>query len=292
MNEHVKGLALTALGVLFIVPDSLFVRLIETTPITISFWRNLIAGGLILSFVLLMDGPRAVTSLRATGRAGLVYVVLFGIASISFVMAVAHTSVANVVFILAAMPVFAALFSRLFLGEAMSSRMVLTMMGVFVGLGIILRGSHETAGAHWTGDLMALVVAACFAAALTAVRSLRARSMLPAVPVSLIGTALLMAPFADMAGSFPSQWPLLLGHGFFIAVAASLMTLGPRYISSAEVSLLILLESVLAPLLVWVALGEDPGIWTLVGGAVVLAVLLVSNLWVLMRFRRVQSSSR
>jgi drug/metabolite transporter (DMT)-like permease len=292
MNEHVKGLALTAIGVLFIVPDSLFVRLIDASPITISFWRNLVAGVLILSFVLLMDGPRAVTSLRSTGRAGLAYVVLFGIASISFVMAVSHTSVANVVFILAAMPVFAALFSRLFLAEPLSTRMMLTMLGVFMGLGIILRGSHETAGAHWTGDLMALAVAACFAGALTAVRSLRARSMLPAIPISLIGTAVLMAPFADIAGSFLSQWPLLLGHGFFIAVAASLMTLGPRYISSAEVSLLILLESVLAPILVWAALGEDPGIWALIGGAVVLAVLLVSNLWVLMRYRRVQSSSR
>lgn len=51
----------------------------------------------------------------------------------------------------------------------------------------------------------------------------------------------------------------------FIAVATCFLTLGPRYISSAEVSLLILLESVLAPLLVWAVVGEDPGRWAIVG---------------------------
>lgn len=289
MTEHVKGLALTTLGVLFIVPDSLFVRLIDAPAITTAFWRNLIAGGLILAFVLATQGPRAITSLVQTGRAGLVYLVFFGMAAIGFVLAVSLTSVANVVFILAATPVFAALFSRIFLGEPISMRMVLTMVGVFVGLGIILRGSHETAGASWHGDLVALGVAACFAAAMTALRCLRARSMLGAVPVALIGAALVLWPFTDVMAPVAGQWPLLLAHGAFISCASSLMTMGPRYITSAEVSLLLLLESVLAPLLVWALLGEDPGIWALWGGAVVIAVLLASNLWLL---RRVQSSSR
>lgn len=289
MSEHVKGLALTTLGVLFIVPDSLFVRLIDAPAITTAFWRNMIAGGLILAFVLATQGPRAVTSLAQTGRAGLAYLVFFGMAASGFVLAVSLTSVANVVFILAATPVFATVFSRVVLAEPISIRMVLTMAGVFVGLGIILRGSHETAGASWQGDLVALGVAACFAAAMTALRVLRGRSMLAAVPVSLIGAALVLLPFADVMGPLAAQWPLLLGHGAFIACASSLMTMGPRYITSAEVSLLLLLESVLAPLLVWALLGEDPGIWALWGGAVVIAVLLASNLWLLLRF---QSSRR
>lgn len=69
-------------------------------------------------------------------------------------------------------------------------------------------------------------------------------------------------------------------------MATCLLTLGPRYISAAEVSLLILLESVLAPLLVWAAIGEDPGPWALVGGSVVIGALLLSNLWALWSHRR------
>ena len=63
------------------------------------------------------------------------------------------------------------------------------------------------------------------------------------------------------------------------------MALGPRYIPSAEVALLLLLESVLAPLLMWVAMGEVPGGWTLTGGAVVLGALALSN-WSAMRASR------
>ena len=109
------------------------------------------------------------------------------------------------------------------------------------------------------------------------------------MPVALIGAALVLLPFADVMAPLATQWPLLLAHGAFISCASSLMTMGPRYITSAEVSLLLLLESVLAPLLVWALLGEDPGLWALWGGAVVIAVLLASNLWLLMRF---QSSRR
>ncbi|MFU8898477.1 MAG: DMT family transporter [Roseinatronobacter sp.] len=286
MNTHLKGLLITTLGVLFVVPDSLFIRLIEADALAIAFWRGLVAGGLVFVFVLLREGVGAFAQVLRAGRPTLGYILFFGISAPGFVLAVTMTSVANVVFILAAMPVFAAIFSRIWLREPISARMVWTMLGVFAGLGVILWGSHERAGATWQGDLVALGVSASFAAALTSVRGLRTRSMLPAVPLALIGAALLIWPFTDVMAPVAAQWPLLLGHGLFIAFAAGLMVLGPRYLSSAEVSLLILLESALAPLLVWFAIGEDPGPWALVGGAMVISVLLVSNLVMLAQVRR------
>ena len=286
MNTHLKGLLITTLGVLFVVPDSLFIRLIEADALAIAFWRGLVAGGLVFVFVLLREGVGAFAQVLRAGRPTLGYILFFGISAPGFVLAVTMTSVANVVFILAAMPVFAAIFSRIWLREPISARMVWTMLGVFAGLGVILWGSHERAGATWQGDMVALGVSASFAAALTSVRGLRTRSMLPAVPLALIGAALLIWPFTDVMAPVAAQWPLLLGHGLFIAFAAGLMVLGPRYLSSAEVSLLILLESALAPLLVWFAIGEDPGPWALVGGAMVISVLLVSNLVMLAQVRR------
>ncbi|MGP9790733.1 DMT family transporter [Roseinatronobacter sp. NSM] len=286
MNDHLKGLLITGLGVLFIVPDSLFVRLIDADGLTIAFWRNLTSGAFIMLFVLATQGRSAVASVLCSGSAGLTYVVFFGTSATGFVLAVTLTSVANVVFIIATMPVFAAILSRVFLGEIISRRMMWTMGGVFVGMAIILAGSQKTAGAHWHGDLMAVGVAFCFASAMTALRKLRGRPTMPLLPVALLGSALVLAPFADIMGPVSAQWWLLLGHGAFITFASSLMTLGPRYITSAEVTLLILLESILAPILVWVLLGEDPGELTLVGGAVVIAVLLLSNLVVMWQLRR------
>ena len=285
MNDHVKGLLITTLGVLFLVPDSLFVRLIGAEALAIAFWRGLIAGVLILSFVLIRQGTAPVRAVLRAGPPAYAYMVLFGISAPGFVLAVSMTSVANVVFILAAMPVFAAIFSRVWLGEVISRRMIWTMLGVFVGLSVIVMGSTAQPGANWHGDALALVVAGCFAAALTAVRTLRATPMLPAVPIALIGGALLMLPFVDVLGPLGQWWPLFLGHGAFIALASGLMVLGPRYVSSAEVALLILLESIFAPLLVWAIVGENPGPWALTGGAVVVSVLVVSNAVVLLRRR-------
>ncbi|MEI4232386.1 DMT family transporter [Roseovarius sp. D22-M7] len=286
MSEHLKGLLITALGVLFVVPDSLFVRLIDGDAVTIAFWRGIVGGGAILTGVLIAQGTRGFRAVARTGRAGLIYTVLIGASAPGFVIAVSWTSVANVVFILASMPVFAAIFSRIFLAEPISHRMIWTMLGVFAGLAVIARGSGETEGAHWSGDLVALAVSACMAAALSAARELKHVSMIPAIPVAMLGASLLIWPVATPAPVWFANWPLVVAHGAFISVSTCLLTLGPRYIVSAEVSLLILLESVLAPLLVWAVVGEDPGRWAILGGAVVIGVLFVSNLWALRMQRR------
>ncbi|RBI77450.1 EamA/RhaT family transporter [Roseovarius sp. TE539] len=288
MNDHLKGLLITTLAVLLVVPDSLFVRLIDAGQLTTAFWRGITSGGLILAGLLVWQGTRGFAPIFRTGWPGLIYIVLMGATAPGFVFAVSQTSVANVVFIFASIPIFAAVFSRIFLGEPISRRLILTMAVVLVGLGIIAYGSHESQIASWRGDLWALGVAASYAAALTAVRRLRATSMIPAIPIAYIGAALVMWPMADPGPAFAVQWPLFLGHGAFIAMATCLLTLGPRYITSAEVSLLILLESVLAPLLVWVVVGEDPGRWAILGGAVVIGALFVSNLIALRRRRGTQ----
>lgn len=286
MTDHLKGLLITTLGVLFVVPDSLFVRLITADPMVTSFWRALIAGGIVLVILLAWMGPGAFRAVLGTGWIGALYVVLIGSTAPAFVMAVTHTSVANVVFIFACMPIFATLFSRLALAEPIRLRMVLTMLAVLAGLGIIAYGSGTSEVASWRGDLWALYIAVAYALALTLVRQLRAVSMIPAIPVALIGAAVLLAPFIDPLPALSANWPLFLGHGATIAVATTLMTVGPRYISSAEVALLILLESVLAPLLVWAVVGEDPGPWAILGGTVVVGALVGSNLIALRGARR------
>jgi drug/metabolite transporter (DMT)-like permease len=277
MNSHVKGILITALGVLIVTPDSLFVRLIDGDPLVTGFWRGLIAGLVVFIAVLLFQGPRAFSVVFRSGKPGLIYMVLVASTAPAFALAVTNTSVANVVFILAATPIFAAIYSRIFLGEPIERRMVLTLIVVVIGLGVITIGSSESEIASWKGDLWAVYIAAAFAAALTAVRKIKDVSMVPAVPFAYIGAALVLLLFTSPFEAFAANWPLYLGHGVMIGAASCLLTLGPRYITSAEVSLLVLLESVLAPILVWWVLGEDPGTLAIAGGAMVIVALLVSN---------------
>ena len=286
MNDQTKGLLITTLGALFVVPDSLFVRLIDADALVVSYWRGMIAGVAIALGVLLFQGVSPFLALLRTGWYGVIYTVSVGASGVLFIWAVGLTSVANVVFIIASMPVFAAIYSRMFLGEPISRRMILTMIGVMGGLAIIAFGSGDSANASWRGDLMALGVSALFAAGLTAARRVRTVSMVPAVPIAYIGASLALLPFIDPFTVPETQMWMVPTHGSFIVLSGVFLALGPRYITSAEVALLILLESVLAPLLAWAVVGENPGSWTLVGGAVVIASLAISNLVVLHQQKR------
>ena len=238
MGNHLKGLVFTSLGVLLVVPDSLFVRLIEAEPMVTAFWRGLTAGVFVLLALLSIRGLQDFRAVFRTGWPGLIYTVLIATTAPAFVLAVANTSVANVVFILASMPIFSAIFSRMFLGEPILMRMVLTMAAVILGLAIIVYGSSSTQTASWKGDIWAVYVSVAFAAALTAVRTVKATSMIPAIPFAYIGVAIVVGMFVSPVEAFATQWPLFLGHGAFIGAASCLLTLGPRYISSTEVSLL------------------------------------------------------
>lgn len=285
MTETSKGLLITTLGVLLIVPDSLFVRLIDASGMTIAFWRLFLSGGLLTIGILALYGKAPFQAVLSTGRYGLIYMTGVGSSGILFTLAVTLTSVANVVFIIASLPVFAAVYSRIFLSEPFSPRMLSTMAAVMVGLAVIAYGSGEIAHASLAGDALALSVSALFAAALTAARQVKHVSMVPAAAVGNVICALLILPVAEPFSVPVHQVPLVTAHAAFILGGSVLLATGPRFITSAEVGLLVLLESALAPLLVWVVVGENPGVYTFMGGSIVIGALFISNLVALKRAR-------
>ena len=143
MSEYQKGILLTFFGVLIVTPDSLFVRLISSDVLTIAFWRSFAAGLLILAALIFFAGFKNIKSLFLMGKLGWLYCFLIGSTSPAFVCAVKNTSVANVVFIFAAMPIFAALFSYFLLGEKIATRVKKTIANVSLGLILIAYGSTE-----------------------------------------------------------------------------------------------------------------------------------------------------
>jgi drug/metabolite transporter (DMT)-like permease len=286
LNDHVKGILITAIGVLLVVPDSLFVRLIYAEPIVIAFWRSLTSGIFVLIIVIYFYGLSGFKDIINTGFYGLFYGILIASTAPAFVLAVSNTSVANVVFIFASMPVFAAIFSRIFLGEPIKILLVITMGVVAVGLFFIAYGSTKVQIASWNGDIWAIYVSAAFAAALTLVRSAKIVSMVPAIPFAYLGGALVLSFFISPLEVRSQDWNLILMHGTLIGASSCLLTLGPRFISSSEVALLILLESVLAPILVWLILGEHPGQYAIIGGFIIISALCFFNLYNLSKLPR------
>lgn len=277
LPDHLKGLVITTLGVLVLTPDSLLVRLIQIDPWTMVFWRGLLMFLAIGGFTLAYYRGEAPARLRATGRAGVAAVALFGTGTVLFVLALYNTSVANVLVIVAASPLIAAVYSRLFLAEPVALRTWAAIAAAIAGIAIL--ASDSARGGTILGDLAALGTAACVGIGFSVVRHARARNMVPAMAVSGLVSALVALPLAAPASVPGDQiWLLLLLGLVVLPVSFGLLTLGPRYITAPEVGLIMLLETVLGPLWVWLVLTEEPSTHALVGGAVVIVALVGHSL--------------
>jgi len=270
--EHIRGLVLTVLGVAVLSPDALLVRLITADTWTVLWWRGLLMGIGLFVYVALRDRHGIVGSVRALGPIGFLSVPLFAGTVTLFVTSLALTTAANTLVILSVAPLFAAVFGRVFLREAVPPRTWIAIFAGIVGIVVIFAGSLG-GGALW-GDLCAVGSAACIAGHFVVARHLRAVSVVPAVALSgflMCAVATFWAAPFDVS---TSDFVLLGVLGLVvIPVSHALITEGPRYLPAAEVGLILLLEMVLGSVWVWWALGEVPATATFLGGAVILVTL-------------------
>ena len=289
MNEHSRGYLITGGGVLILSPDALLIRLLGDAPWNILFWRGLGFALVVLLVVALRHGRNLPAACRAVGLPGLVIGPLFALGTVFFVISITSTSVANTLVIIATSPLFAALLSFVMMGEMLAFSTALAIMAGLLGVVVTVWGSLGEG--RLLGDLAALGTAVCMALNFTLIRRARARDLMPVYALSGLLITLAALPFAEPFAFTGIQWAwlallVLLVH----PVAFLLITLGPRYLSAPEVSLLMLLETVFGPLWVWLALGERPPDGTLLGGAVILGALAANAAWRLRAVRLRRSS--
>ena len=280
-STHFKGLLITASGVLIISPDGLLTRLIEADHWTMIFWR-----ALFLSFgmwlVLSFTSPNRVWQQYRTLRGGAwLKVIAYSLGTISFIFAITHTSVANTLIILSTTPLFAAIISRFLLREKMELRTLIAIALVALGIAVIASGSNDQQSSR-LGDLVAILGAFFLACGFTFVRRFPQASTFAAISVSGVLTAILILPLAAPLSVTQSDMGYLLLMGvYMLPLGTALMFIGPRYIPAAEVGLLLLLETVMGPVWVWLVLDEVPGPRTLLGGAIVVSTLAINTAWAL-----------
>ena len=276
---HAKGLLITAAGVLIISPDGLLTRLIETDHWTMIFYRALFLSFGMWLGVSFTSPNRVRQQYRTVRGPGLLMVGMYSLGTISFIYAITHTSVANTLIILSTTPLFAALISLVVLKERIELRTLVAIALVALGIGVIGTGSSQQPGAL-VGDFAAVMGSFFLASGFVFVRRFPEISVFPAISCSGILTALLMLPFAAPLSVSQSDLGYLMIMGLYmVPIGTTLMYIGPRYIPAAEVGLLLLLETILGPLWVWLVLDEQPGQLTLLGGAIVVSTLAINTLW-------------
>jgi drug/metabolite transporter (DMT)-like permease len=239
------------------------------------FGRAVFAAAALLAYVAIVERGRVLQAFRSIGLAGVAVAVCVAVASASFIAALNYASVARVLFILAVSPILAALLARVTLGEPITRRTALAMAMAMVGVAVMLGSPGEGSLA---GDGLAFLVALSFAAMIVITRWRHEISMAPATCLAQLMLIAAFLPFAtpsEIAGD-DVFWLATLGIGQ-IGLGFALLTVGARLIPAAQVGLITLLEVVLGPLWVWLALDERPSTLTLAGGAIVIAAIVIQT---------------
>ena len=211
-----------------------------------------------------------------TWRALVAGVILAGM-SMLFILALARTTAAMVTFMLAAAPIFGALFGRVFLRESVSLPTAIAVVVTLTGVGVMVSSGIEAGDT--SGVVMAALIPVGFGLYNVLIRS-SGESLDPIVPAIVSGIVLTVVCGGIVLANtgFGLGWrDIVLGAlsgGLLLGVGLPLFNLGHRSVPTAQVSLLNLTEVVLTPVWVWIWPGEIPSGGTLIGGAIVLAAVV------------------
>jgi drug/metabolite transporter (DMT)-like permease len=272
MTTSQRGRLFVALAAVAWSSAGLFQRELSVSTATQVAGRAVFAAIGLLVYVALSERGSVVHAIRAIGRGGVAIVVLLALSSGSFLVALNHASVANVLFFQALAPILAAAMGT-FLGEPVSRRTWLAMAIAVAGVAVMVGGPGRPS---LLGQGLSLVVSVSFAATLVITRHRRDVSMAPATCLSQLLVLAVAAPFAAPGAAGALDVTLLAALGITqIGLGFVFLTIGGRLIPAGEVALITLLEIVLGPLWVWVFLSEQPSAATLVGGVIVLGAVLL-----------------
>lgn len=274
---HRRGLLLVAGAAIVWSSGGLLARMIETDPWTKLFWRSLFAFVFLLAYAWFKNRGRLVATFRELGWPGVMLGLCFATASTAFIVGLNYTTVANIMFVQAGAPFIAGLLGWLIMKERVRLRSWVAMGAALAGIGVISRGSLEAGNA--IGDLLAITCALGFAGAIVTTRRHKHLRMAPATCLATLFTALFSLPFAHLAAPDTSDFFYLVLFGVGqMGIGLILFTGGVRLVPAAEAGLMSILEAILSPLWVWLALTETPSADTLLGGAIVLGAIVVHTL--------------
>jgi drug/metabolite transporter (DMT)-like permease len=272
-GRNLRGVLLVILAALLWSTGGLIVRSLEQADAwTTVFWRGLAACGFLLAFILLRERRRAVASFLRIGWPGLVVTICNASASTAVVIAFNLTSVADTLVILSSAPLLTAALGRVVLGERVGAVSGLAMLASIAGIGLMV--SDSAANGSILGDMVATVVPIAQAITGVTLRRYPAVQMAPALCAATALTSIVAAPFASPLAVSAKDMGLLAFFGAGqLGLGLALFSFGAPLIPVVEAALLSLLEPILGPFWVWLALGERPSRGAIIGGLIVLAAL-------------------
>ena len=276
LTDQQKGSLMAFIAVMFITPDSLFIRLSNVDTWGLVFYRGIIPFFTVFLGMLIIYKLSFFKTLFNSGYHGLIYVGTFSLTNITFVVSIQNTNVANTLVMIATAPMLSAILGAIFLKEPPDKKTWISIIVTFLAVLYIFFDSLKLG--NFFGDILGFVTALGLAVGAVIIRSAKSKNLVPAAVVG----KLFVATFALF---FIESFALIENDIFIVplmcilcvAIPFVLVTIAPRFIPAAEVNLFFLLETIIGPIWVWYIIKEQPSVETLQGGFIIIATIAIHS---------------
>ena len=272
LTDQKKGSLMAFVAVMFITPDSLFIRLSNVETWSLVFYRGIIPFVLVFIGMLLIYRLKFFNLLRSNGYYGFAYVLTFSVTNIAFVASIQNTNVANTLIMIATAPMLSAILGSFFLKENPDKK---TWVAIFITFFAALYIFYDSIKlGNFFGDILGFVAAMGLAVGAVIIRSAKKLNLVPSAVVGKLIIALFAMLFVkDYSLNNNDIYIVPLMCVMCVAIPFVLVTIAPRFITAAEVNLFFLLETIIGPIWVWLIIKEQPTPETIVGGAIIVLTI-------------------
>ena len=276
LSDQKKGSLLAFVAVMFITPDSLFIRLSSVDTWSLVFYRGLIPFFTVLIGMLIIYRLNFFKMLFTSGHHGLIYIITFSITNITFVVSIQNTNVANTLIMIAMAPMLSAILGAIFLKEMPNRNTWVAIIITFMAAVYIFYDSLQLGSVY--GDILGFITALGLAVGAVTIRSAKKKNLVPAAVVGKLFVAIFAMFFIEsyvLAERDLFIVPLMCV--MCVAIPFVMVTIAPRFIPAEEVNLFFLLETIIGPFWVWMVIKEQPSIETIQGGAVIILTIAIHS---------------
>ena len=276
LTDQQKGSLMAFIAVMFITPDSLFIRLSNVDTWGLVFYRGIIPFFTVFLGMLIIYQLNFFRILFSSGYHGIIYVGTFSLTNITFVLSIQNTNVANTLVMIATAPMISAILGAIFLKEPPDKKTWISIIVTFLAIIYIFFDSLKLG--NFYGDILGFITALGLAIGAITVRSAKSKNLVPAAVVGKLFVATFALFFIESFVLIEKDLIIIpLMCILCVAIPFVLVTIAPRFIPAAEVNLFFLLETIIGPIWVWLIIKEQPSIETLQGGAIIIATIAIHS---------------
>jgi len=274
-----NAVLLILLGGTFMSFVGLIMRLItEAGGFQILAYRSVSLAVIVAAIACLKRRSNPLRMLRTLDANDVAMGAALSIAFMTYVFAMLTTSVASTLFILTSTPFLSAIIGWIWIGERPRAITWVAIIAGTFGVALMIKDGIDLG--RNLGNMLALVSAVMFAVMLVLARKsgkadVLGGTFLGGVFAGILGFSLALATGKGLAVNGYDLALILFMGAFTIGIGIALVTIGTPFVPAAEVSLLVLIESVLGPVWVWAFLGEAMTQSELTGGAIVLGAVVM-----------------